>query len=68
MMQTKTNALKEAALFFGLTLGLSYFVFWGPLALFQIPTISFVSATVDRCGRLFYSLWAALCLPWWQFS
>lgn len=44
-MQTKNNALKEVALFFGLTLGLSYFVFWGPLALFQIPTISFVNAT-----------------------
>jgi membrane protease YdiL (CAAX protease family) len=39
----KGIALKEAGLFFGLTLGLSYFVFWGPLALFQIPTISFVS-------------------------
>jgi uncharacterized protein len=39
----KTNALKEVFLFFGLTLGLSYFVFWGPLAFFQIPAISFVS-------------------------
>jgi membrane protease YdiL (CAAX protease family) len=39
----KTNALKETVLFFALTLGLSYFVFWGPLAFFQIPTISFVS-------------------------
>lgn len=39
----KKNTLKEAALFFGTTLGLSFFVFWGPLALFQIPTISFVS-------------------------
>ena len=38
----KSNALKEASLFFGLTLGLSYLVFWGPLAFFQIPTISFV--------------------------
>ena len=42
-MRQNPRALKEAALFFGLTLGLSYFVFWGPLALLQIPTISFVS-------------------------
>ena len=39
----KNNAVKEAFVFFGLVLGLSYFVFWGPLALFKIPTISFVS-------------------------
>lgn len=32
----KTNSRKEAGLFFALTLGLSYFVFWGPIALFQI--------------------------------
>ncbi len=41
MKSTKT--LKEAYAFLGLTLELSYFVFWGPLALFKIPTISFVS-------------------------
>lgn len=34
---------KEAGVFFALSLGLSYLVFWGPLALFKIPTISFVS-------------------------
>ncbi len=39
----KSKALKEAALFFALTLGLSFFVFWGPLAFFQVPAISFVS-------------------------
>ncbi len=33
----------EAYVFLGLTLALSWFVFWGPLALFKIPTISFVS-------------------------
>ena len=33
----------EAYIFLGLTLALSWFVFWGPLALFKIPTISFVS-------------------------
>lgn len=42
----KSNALKEVSLFFGLTLGLSYFVFWGPLAFFQIPTGSFVRSTM----------------------
>ena len=41
----KTNPLTEALIFFGFTLGLSYLVFWGPLALFQVPTISFVSKT-----------------------
>lgn len=43
---SKTNPVKEVLLFFGLTLGLSYFVFWGPLAYFQIPTISFVRSTM----------------------
>ncbi|MHB1459044.1 MAG: CPBP family glutamic-type intramembrane protease, partial [Armatimonadota bacterium] len=38
-----TPAVKEAYTFLGLTLAASYFVFWGPLALFKIPTISFVS-------------------------
>jgi membrane protease YdiL (CAAX protease family) len=38
-----TRAVEEAYTFLGLTLALSYFVFWGPLALFRIPTISFVS-------------------------
>jgi membrane protease YdiL (CAAX protease family) len=38
---TKTE--KEAYIFLGLTLALSWFIFWGPLALFKIPTISFVS-------------------------
>jgi len=41
MKSTKT--VKEAYAFLGLTLALSWFVFWGPLALFKIPTISFVS-------------------------
>ena len=41
MKSTKT--VKEAYVFLGLTLAFSWFVFWGPLALFKIPTISFVS-------------------------
>jgi uncharacterized protein len=43
IMNQDSRPLKEAVLFFALTLGLSYLVFFGPLALFQIPTISFVS-------------------------
>jgi len=38
-----TKTVQEAYAFLGLTLAFSYFVFWGPLALFKIPTISFVS-------------------------
>jgi len=37
------KTVKEAYIFLGLTLVLSWFVFWGPLALFKIPAISFVS-------------------------
>lgn len=36
---------KQALVFIALTLALSYGVFWGPLAFFQIPTISFVRST-----------------------
>ena len=43
---SKTGAVKEAFVFFGLTLGLSYFVFWGPLAFFHIPTVSFVRSSM----------------------
>ena len=39
-----TKPVNEAYIFLGLTLAFSYFVFWGPPALFKIPTISFVSA------------------------
>jgi membrane protease YdiL (CAAX protease family) len=42
-MMNGNKAFKEAFLFFGLTLGLSYLVFWGPLALFGVTAISFVS-------------------------
>jgi CAAX protease family protein len=38
-----TKTVKDAYAFLALTLAFSYFVFWGPLALFKIPTISFVS-------------------------
>lgn len=36
---------KQALVFIAMTLALSYGVFWGPLAFFQIPTISFVRST-----------------------
>ena len=38
-----SKSVKEAYVFLGLTLALSWFVFWGPLAFFKIPTSSFVS-------------------------
>ena len=41
----RSTAIRQAALFFALTIGLSFLVFWGPLALFQVPAISFVSNT-----------------------
>lgn len=39
----KNEAVKETFIFFAITLGLSYFVFWGPLVYFHIPAFSFVS-------------------------
>jgi uncharacterized protein len=39
----QSKAFKEVAIYFAITLSASFFVFWGPLALFQVPTISFVS-------------------------
>jgi len=48
-----TKAVKEAYAFLGLTLALSWFVFWGPLALFKVTAISFVS---DDRG------------PWWAIA
>ena len=40
--QIKSNPTKDTLVFFAITLGLSYLVFWGPLAFFQITAISFV--------------------------
>jgi membrane protease YdiL (CAAX protease family) len=36
------KAVRDAVVFSGITLGLSYLVFWGPLAVFHVPAISFV--------------------------
>ncbi len=38
-----SKPFREAMLFLALTLALSYLVFWGPLAAFQVTAISFVS-------------------------
>jgi len=38
----RNNELKQVSLFFIITILLSYFVFWGPLAIFGVPAISFV--------------------------
>ena len=37
------RSVRDAILFIAITLGLSFLVFWGPLALFSVPAISFVS-------------------------
>jgi len=39
----KNKAILEGLLFSAITLCLSYLVFWGPIALFKVPAISFVS-------------------------
>ncbi len=49
-MESNSKSRKEVGLFFALTLGLSYLICWGPLALFHVPTISFVSKIMG---------------PWW---
>jgi membrane protease YdiL (CAAX protease family) len=46
MMKTRPGAIKEAAWFFALTLGICYVILWGPLVVFQVPAISFVDKTV----------------------
>jgi len=37
------SSTMEAVVFATITIGLSYLVFWGPIALFGVPTISFVA-------------------------
>lgn len=38
----RKKELKEVAIFFIITIFLSYFIFWGPIALFKVPTINLV--------------------------
>ncbi|KAJ50161.1 hypothetical protein BD780_000947 [Clostridium tetanomorphum] len=42
----KNKDLKEVMIFFLITIFLSLFVFWGPIALFKVPTIGFNSGAV----------------------
>lgn len=44
-MTTSNNAIRNAIVFSAITLGLSYFAFWGPLAITQTKAISFVDST-----------------------
>jgi hypothetical protein len=43
IQMNRHTAILEGFLFSAITLCLSYLVFWGPIALFRVPTISFVS-------------------------
>jgi len=45
-MNHKSQPVKETMLFFAITIGLSDLLFWGPIVLFKIPTISFVDKTM----------------------
>lgn len=38
----RKKALKEVSIFFSVTIFLSYCIFWGPIALFKIPTVNLV--------------------------
>ena len=44
-MRRDNTSLKELGVFFGLTLGLTYLVFWGPLAVLGIPGASLSGAS-----------------------
>ena len=44
-MRNEHSSLKELWIFFGLTLGLTYLVFWGPLAVLGIPGASLSGAS-----------------------
>jgi len=38
-----TNSVKETFIFFTITLGICWLVLWGPLVVFKVPVMSFVS-------------------------
>ena len=44
-MRKEDKSLRELWIFFGLTLGLTYLVFWGPLAVLRIPGASLSGAS-----------------------
>jgi membrane protease YdiL (CAAX protease family) len=64
--------LKELWAFFGLTLGLTYLVFWGPLAVLGIPGASLSGASGPPWAITLYVLGGftpslvAICLTWRQ--
>jgi hypothetical protein len=71
--QAGSNAIKEVFVFFGITLGLVYFVFWGPMVFFQIPASSFVSSAKGPGWTLgllliggFTPSLVALGMTWWS--
>jgi membrane protease YdiL (CAAX protease family) len=71
-MSTEEQSVKELSAFFGLTLGLTYLVFWGPLALFGIPGASLSGASGPPWAIALYILGGfapslvALFLTWRQ--
>jgi membrane protease YdiL (CAAX protease family) len=71
--QKKSSPVKETFIFFAITLGLVYFIFWGPLALLKIPASSFVSEVKGPAWTLVFLLiggftpsLVALALTWWK--
>ena len=48
----KTKEFKEAILYFGIVLFLSYFVFWGPLAFFKIEAANLIGGTTGPIWAL----------------
>jgi membrane protease YdiL (CAAX protease family) len=73
-MRKEDQSLKELWLFFGLTLGLTYLVFWGPLAVLGIPGASLSGASGPPWAITLYVLGGftpslvAVILNWRQKS
>lgn len=42
----------ELVIFLGLALFLSFFIFWGPIAFFQIPTVNLVDGPIGSVGAI----------------
>jgi len=55
-MNQITIPIKEAGLFFALTLGLVFFIFWGPLAILGIPGASLTGASGPTWAVLLFVL------------
>jgi len=48
----KNKELKQVLLYLGIVLFLSYFVFWGPIALFKIETANLTQGTTGPIWAL----------------